>query len=108
MVENLDNVLESLFEVVSKRRDADPRESYTAQLFDGGVSKITNKVGEEAFETVIAALTEPDRVVDESADLLYHLIVLWVELKIPPKDIISELQNRKEFSGIEEKLSRNK
>ena len=108
MDENLDNVLEDIFETANSKKHADPTESYTAQLFEGGISKIAAKVGEEAVETVVAALTQPDQVVDESADLLYHLVVLWAELKIPPKDIFRELQNRRGVSGIEEKLSRNK
>ena len=108
MVENLDSVIEDLFKVVSSKKTADPAKSYTAQLFEGGVPKITNKVGEEAFETVVAALTQPEKVVNESADLLYHLLVLWAELKITPKDIFCELQSRSGVSGIDEKRSRNK
>ena len=108
MDENLGNVLEDLYRTVADKKNADPNDSYTAQLFKGGASTIANKVGEEAFETVIAALTQPDQVVDESADLLYHLIVLWAELKITPEDIICELQKRRGISGIDEKLSRNR
>ncbi len=100
-------VLEELFRVIESRRGGDPETSYTAKLLDQGVDEIAAKVAEEAAETVEAALREsPERTVSESADLLYHLLVLWAALDIEPGQVWVELQGRAGVSGIEEKRSR--
>lgn len=100
-------VIEDLFEVIESRRGGDPETSYTAQLFDKGRGAIAGKVGEEAVEAIVAALGEaPDKVVAESADLLYHLLVLWAEAGVTPADVMAELERRAGTSGIEEKKSR--
>ena len=99
--------LDELFEVIKSRKDADPETSYTAQLFDGGIEKITRKFGEESIEVIVAALREtPGHVISESADLLYHLMVLWAEQDITPEDVCDELANRAGTSGVEEKKFR--
>jgi len=101
--------LERLFETILSRRGADPDTSYTASLFDKGTEAITEKVREEALETIEAALTEaPERITSESADLLYHLLVLWAEKGIEPADVWAELERREGTSGTEEKKSREK
>lgn len=101
------HAVDALFAVVAERKDADPETSYTAKLFAKGRAKIAQKVGEEAVETVIAALSQgPDKVVSESADLLYHLLVLWAEAGVRPEDVWAELDRRSGVSGIEEKNSR--
>lgn len=100
-------ILDQLFETLKSRRGADPATSYTAKLFSRGRGKIAQKLGEEAVETVIAALTEtPDKLVGESADLLYHLLVLWADCGIEPYQVWAELENRLGVSGIDEKKSR--
>ena len=88
-------ILDRLYQVIESRRDADPKESRTARLFDRGVNKIAQKVGEEATEIVIAALSESDeRVVSECADLIYHLMVLLAARKITPAQVYAELGER--------------
>ncbi len=100
-------VLERLYEVISERRKADPDGSYTAGLFDDGPEKIARKFGEEAVETVIAALAGRKKdITAESADLLYHLFVLWADAGIKPEDVWAELARREGISGLEEKKSR--
>ncbi len=100
-------VLQRLFEVIASRRGAGADSSYTAKLFAAGRRHIAGKVSEEAGETVNAALNEtPERVVSESADLLYHLLVLWAETGVAPEDVWKELERREGTSGIVEKNSR--
>jgi len=99
--------IDQLFAVIASRKGGDPETSYTAKLFAKGRSKIAQKVGEEAVETVIAALAEtPDSVIGESADLIYHLLVLWAECGIDPQLVWAELGRRAGTSGIAEKNSR--
>ena len=103
---NID-VVERLFDVIESRRGKDPETSHTAKLFSRGRGKICQKLGEEAVETIVAALDEkPKHVARESADLLYHLLVLWAEVGLKPGQIWAELEAREGISGIEEKRSR--
>lgn len=100
-------VLDELFQVIASRKESDPETSYTAKLFAKGRLKIAQKLGEEAVETALAAAAQgPDAVASESADLLYHLLVLWAEAGVEPADVWRKLAERKGRSGIEEKLSR--
>ncbi len=100
-------VLERLFRVIESRRGADPDESYTARLLDKGASKAAQKLGEEAFETVIAALgADKDALAAESADLLYHLLVLWAARGLDPARVWAALAAREGTSGLEEKALR--
>lgn len=102
-------VLDRLFATVAKRRRANPRVSYTAKLLQGGLDTIGGKVIEEAAETVAAALNEgPRRVAAESADALYHLLVLWAAARVKPRHVWAELARREGTSGIAEKKSRGK
>ncbi len=86
--------------VAAARRDADPESSYTARLLAAGVERLAQKVGEEAVETVVAALAaaaRPERrgeLVGESCDLLYHLLVLLLATGVPPADLAAELVRR--------------
>jgi phosphoribosyl-ATP pyrophosphohydrolase len=101
-------VLESLFALIESRRDADPDASYTARLFADGRARIARKTGEEALETVIAALTEgKEKLAAESADLLYHLLVLWADADLKPADVWEELAGREGVSGLAEKAARS-
>ena len=102
-------VLERLFRTVESRRNADPQTSYTAKLFHKGTHRIAQKVGEDAVETVIAAVAkDKEHVVSESADLLYHLCVLWADAGVAPADVFRTLENREGVSGIAEKNARPK
>ena len=101
------HVLDQLFDLVASRKGADPETSYTAKLFSRGRPKIAQKLGEEAVETVIAAMAQgPDAVVSESADLLYHLMVLWAECGVSSDQVWAELAKRQGISGLDEKKSR--
>ncbi|GEO80808.1 phosphoribosyl-ATP diphosphatase [Pararhodospirillum oryzae] len=100
-------IIEALYAVIASRRGVDPDQSYTARLFAKGRVKICNKMGEEAFEVAAAALAEgPDHVVSESADLLYHLMVLWADTGVEPASVWAELARRFGTSGIDEKAAR--
>ena len=100
-------ILDRLFAVIESRRGGDADTSYTARLFDEGTQKIAQKVGEEAIETVIAALgDDPDAVAKESADLLYHLLVLWAARGMDPAAVWAELAAREGASGLVEKAAR--
>jgi phosphoribosyl-ATP pyrophosphohydrolase len=102
-----DHALERLHAVILARRGADPATSHTAKLFARGTAKIAQKLGEEAVEAVIeAVLGNRERLIAESADLLYHLIVLWADAGIAPAEIWAELQRREGVSGIAEKAGR--
>jgi len=99
--------LDRLFGVIEARKNADPGSSYTAKLLAGGAKAITAKITEEAAETVAAALHEgPEALTRESADLLYHLCVLWAQQGIRPEDVWAELARRESMSGLAEKASR--
>ena len=102
-------VLDNLFEVIRSRKGAKPNTSYTARLFGKGPLTIAAKLGEESVETVIAGIGESRaRVVSESADLLYHLLVLWASRRVKPADVWAELRRREGVSGLQEKASRAK
>lgn len=100
-------VLDRLHATIAARRGADPATSYTAKLLAGGTAKIAKKLGEEAVETVIEAIRrEPQALVAESADLLYHLLVLWADAGIAPAEIWRTLEQRQGVSGLAEKAAR--
>jgi len=100
--------LDDLYAVVESRRGTDPEVSHTARLFADGRNRIAKKLGEEAVETVIEAVHgDTDGVRRESADLLYHLLVLWVDAGIRPDEVWAELATRRGMSGIEEKQRRS-
>jgi phosphoribosyl-ATP pyrophosphohydrolase len=107
MADPLGEALERLWRVIESRRGADPDTSYTAKLFARGTAKIAQKLGEEAVEAVIEGV-KGDRaaLIGESADLLYHLLVLWAALEISPADVAGELARREGVSGINEKKGR--
>jgi phosphoribosyl-ATP pyrophosphohydrolase len=104
-----EHALEKLFATINERRGADPSESYTAKLLHRGPPRIAKKLGEEAIEVALAAVLESkEAVVAESADLLYHLLVLWAARKVEPEDVWKELAARVGTSGLTEKAGRNK
>lgn len=103
----MSHVLDELYATIASRKGADPESSYTARLFAKGRRKIAQKIGEEGVETALAAVAEtPDKVCAESADLLYHLLVLWADCGLTPDQVWAELARRQGISGIAEKAGR--
>lgn len=100
--------LDKLYAIIEKRRKTGSAEtSYTAKLIKRGRKKICQKIGEEASEVIIDAVAKDrEGVVKESADLLFHLTMLWSAMGIRPKEIFDELQARETMSGLEEKAKR--
>ncbi len=107
MAAELGPVLDRMWQIIQSRRGADPQTSYTARLFASGRAKIAQKLGEEAVEAVIEGVGENSAaLVGESADLLYHLLVLWAAAGVSPADVATELTRREGISGLEEKRGR--
>lgn len=103
----MSKILDDLYQTILSRKGADASSSYTASLYAKGTAKIAQKVGEEAVETCIEALQgDKEKLKGESADLLYHLMVLWADQGITPDDVYAVLQSREGTSGIDEKNSR--
>jgi phosphoribosyl-ATP pyrophosphohydrolase len=102
------DTLTRLEATIAARRGADPASSYVAKLNAKGLTKIAQKLGEEAVEAVIAAMAD-DRagLVGEAADLLFHLLVLLGAKDVPLAEVLAELDRREGVSGIDEKASRN-
>jgi phosphoribosyl-ATP pyrophosphohydrolase len=99
--------LDELLAVINERSGDDPKSSYTAKLLGKGTEKIAQKLGEEAVELAIAAVKgKRAQSVTESADLLYHLLVLWADAGIAPAEIADELKKRRSQSGLAEKAGR--
>ena len=100
-------VMDRLWNVVLSRREADPTISHSARLLSRGMPKVAQKFGEEAVECLIEAVSgNHDALVAESADVLYHLIVMWVAAGVEPNEVWAELERREGISGVLEKASR--
>jgi phosphoribosyl-ATP pyrophosphohydrolase len=100
-------ILDRLYKVIESRKGGDPSKSNTARLFAKGTEKIAQKLGEEAVETVIEGVRGKKReLAAESADLLYHLLVLWADRDLKPVEVWQQLAEREGMSGVEEKKSR--
>ena len=101
--------MDELYYTICEKKTADPKDSYTAQLLNGGTDTIAQKVGEEAVETIIEAICKrKNGLIYESVDLLYHLMVLWADSNIKLEDIWDEMAKRSIESGLEEKANRAK
>lgn len=101
--------LEDLDTRLAARAAASPDESYTASLIAKGIKKCAEKLGEEAVEAVIAAVTADKKgLTGEAADVLYHLLVLLRAADVPLSEVMAELENRTAQSGLAEKASRGK
>ena len=99
--------LDRLFEIIASRKGADPAVSYTAKLLDKGRLHCAKKLGEEAVETALAAVAQDGQALaNESADLLYHLLVLWAACDLSPAEVYAALAARESRSGLDEKSSR--
>ena len=104
-----EHVIDRLFATIAARKGADATASYTAQLLQAGVEKCARKFGEEAVEAVIAGVSGDARALTaESADVLYHLLVLWAAAGVTPDAVYAELRARERQSGLAEKASRGK
>jgi phosphoribosyl-ATP pyrophosphohydrolase len=103
------DVLQQLAATIRARRDSAADSSYTRQLLDAGPVRCARKLGEEAIETVIAGAGESDEALtEESADLLYHLLVLLECRGVALADVLAVLQRRAGVSGLKEKAERDK
>lgn len=101
------DTLARLEEVIAGRRAAPPGQSYVAQLHASGLPQMAKKLGEEAVETAVAALTgSREELVSEAADLTFHLLVLLGEKGIPLAEVLAELERREGTSGLAEKAAR--
>ena len=101
------DALQRLYDIIEAGKGKNPEGSYTARLFADGLSQTAQKLGEEAVETVIAGASgDAAATVRESADLLYHLLVLWAQLGIAPDEVWVELARREGTSGLAEKAAR--
>ena len=102
------HALDALFTTIAARKaEGDAAKSYTAKLIAAGVEKCAKKMGEEAVETALAGVSgNKDYLAAESADLLYHLAVLWAAAGVVPDDVYAKLRAREGQSGLAEKASR--
>jgi phosphoribosyl-ATP pyrophosphohydrolase len=101
------DVLDRLWAVVLDRRNTDPTLSHSARLLSRGIAKVAQKFGEEAVECLIEAVAgNQQALICESADVLYHLLVLWVSAGVHPSEVWAELERREGVSGIAEKAAR--
>ncbi len=102
------DTLTRLEQTITERLAADPAASYVASLAARGVPVIARKLGEEAVETVVAALSgSDDDLVGEAADLLFHLTVLLAAKGVPLARVMAELERREGTSGLDEKANRS-
>ena len=101
------DTLSRLEQTIAARKEADPGSSYVAQLHDRGVPAMARKLGEEAVEAAVAALSGTrEELVGEAADLLFHLMVLLAGRDIPLVEVLAELDRREGVSGLDEKAAR--
>ncbi|MBA1140145.1 phosphoribosyl-ATP diphosphatase [Mesorhizobium neociceri] len=101
--------LSDLEKIIHERAQSGDPDSWTAKLFAKGMDKAAQKLGEEAVETVIAAVTgDKKALVSESADLIYHWLVVLGIAGVPLDDVLRELEGRTGRSGVAEKASRSK
>ena len=101
------DTLTQLERTIAARREADPSQSYVAQLHARGLPVMARKLGEEAVEAAVASLSgDREEMVGEAADVLFHLLVLLSGRNIPLSDVLAELARREGMSGLEEKAAR--
>ena len=106
--ETLGDVLTRLYETIEARKGAAPDASYTAALLEAGAARCAKKFGEEAVEAALAGASgDRSALKQETADVLYHLLVLMASTGVEPKDVAAALSAREGVSGHEEKASRS-
>jgi len=99
--------IDRLYKIIASRKKSDPAKSYTAKLLKAGIGQCAKKLGEEGIEAALAAVSGTRRELKrESADVLYHLLVVWAARGIKPKEVYAELARREGRSGIAEKAAR--
>ncbi|MCH7880627.1 MAG: phosphoribosyl-ATP diphosphatase [Proteobacteria bacterium] len=104
-----DDILARLMAVLESRKDADPKTSYVASLYDEGLDAILKKIGEESIETIIAAKSgDKQQIVYETADMWFHSLVLLAQQNLTAQQVLDELDRRFGLSGIDEKAARQK
>src|SRR5579862_5586292 len=109
MSDDLGEALARLWQTIEARRGASPESSYTARLLAAGPAGVARKFGEEALEALIEGVKNDGAALTrESADVLYHLLVLWAAAGVTPDDIADELTRREGVSGIEERRNRRR
>ena len=102
------DTLSRLSQTIAARRSADPATSWVARLHAQGLPLIARKLGEEAVETVVAALSGTrDELIAEAADTVFHLLVLLDAKDVPLAEVLAELERREGGSGIAEKAARD-
>jgi phosphoribosyl-ATP pyrophosphohydrolase len=101
--------IDRLFETIAARKGGNAKRSYTAQLLKRGTAQCAKKLGEEGVEAALAAVAGTKKeLIDESADVLYHLLVVWAARRIKPKAVYDVLDARRARSGLAEKKARKK
>lgn len=105
------DTLNKLAAIIEERKNADPSSSYVAKLQNSGLNKILEKVGEEAIETILAARDteqsgDKTHLVQETADLWFHSLVMLAQLDAGPQEVLDELEKRFGISGLDEKAAR--
>ena len=99
--EETGKILDRMYAAMVDKRTADPKQSKAARLLQRGRPKIARKLGENAFETTIAAMgKDADSVVEESAKLLYLLLALWADCGVKPEEVWKKLHARELFAGL--------
>ena len=103
-----EQIIKEIFDVLTQRKNSSEKQSYTSHLIQNP-ELLAKKIGEESSELIIDFIkNNKEGAIKESADLIYHVLVIWVFLGIKPQDIWNELSSRKVKSGIEEKKNRGK
>ena len=101
------DILARLADVLESRKTADPEKSYVARLFSKGPDAFLKKIGEEATETVMAAKdNDPAKIINETADLWFHCLVMLSHYGLRPETVLQELARREGLSGLDEKAAR--
>ncbi|CAH9019874.1 phosphoribosyl-ATP diphosphatase [Candidatus Nitrosacidococcus sp. I8] len=103
----MSDIFKQLATIANDRKNADPKFSYIASLYEAGLDKILQKLGEEAIETILAAKSgEKTDIIHETADLWFHSLVMLVQCDLQPEEVFKELERRFDLSGLEEKQNR--
>ena len=106
-MQNNDDILEGISQIILDRKHHPSEHSYVAGLYAKGLDKILGKIGEEATEVAVAGKGgDPEQVVYEAADLIFHLLVLLGHYDLPPERVYAELRRRFGTSGLAEKANR--
>ena len=106
-MQNNDDILEAIYQIILDRKHHPTEQSYVASLYAKGLDKILGKIGEEATEVAVAGKGgDPEQIVYEAADLIFHLLVLLGHYDLPPERVYAELRRRFGVSGLAEKANR--